>query len=214
MEIVAFSSAMHSVGSPRKEFMRMSLIGSTIATPTSLHLPSSFNLAPLPPLNFPVDSSDVSVVSTINGGALYMLPTENQNLALNRISTFRLSVLMVPWKSSGTISILRNGGNGKPRNFVVAPVSGGMYSVPTSKEANIVSSVQASSSFLPIAVPMPPFALYSKSGYREMPSLQPSRVSNLTFHVPEFCLTLSGDSCLLGVVIEEEGTEWGMHFNL
>lgn len=70
MEILALRSAMHSVGSPRKEFIRMSLIGLTKATPTSLHLPSPFILSPLPPLNFPVDSSDVSVVSTINGGAL------------------------------------------------------------------------------------------------------------------------------------------------
>ncbi|PON69919.1 hypothetical protein PanWU01x14_083830 [Parasponia andersonii] len=69
-EIMALRSARHSVGSPRKEFMKKSTMGPTVATPTSLHFPSLSNLSPLPLLIFPTDSSDVSTVSTTNGGAL------------------------------------------------------------------------------------------------------------------------------------------------
>lgn len=70
MEITAFSSARHSVGRPRKEFIRKSSIGSTVATPTSLHFPSSSNLMPLPLFSVPFDSSDVNTVFTSKGGAL------------------------------------------------------------------------------------------------------------------------------------------------
>ncbi|PON57834.1 hypothetical protein TorRG33x02_292880 [Trema orientale] len=69
-EIMALRSARHSVGSPRKEFMKKSSMGSTVATPTNLHFPSLSNLSPLPLLIFPTDSSDVNTVSTTNGGAL------------------------------------------------------------------------------------------------------------------------------------------------
>ena len=48
MEITAFNSARHSVGRPRKEFIKKSSIGSIVATPTSLHFPSLSNLLPLP----------------------------------------------------------------------------------------------------------------------------------------------------------------------
>lgn len=70
MEITAFNSARHSVGRPRKEFIKISSIGSTVATPTSLHFPSLSNLLPLPLLIVPFVSSDVNTVFTINGGAL------------------------------------------------------------------------------------------------------------------------------------------------
>lgn len=69
-EIMALRLARHSVGSPRKEFIKKSSIGSTVATPTNLHFPSLSNLSPLPLLIFPTDSSDVNTVSTTNGGAL------------------------------------------------------------------------------------------------------------------------------------------------
>lgn len=69
-EIVAFKLARHSVGRLRNESMKKSLIGSTVATPTRLHLPSLFNFSPLPLLIFPFDSSDVKTVCTVNGGAL------------------------------------------------------------------------------------------------------------------------------------------------
>lgn len=68
--IIELSSARHSVGRPRKEFIKKSSIGSTVATPTSLHFPSSFSLLPLPLFIVPLDSSDVSTVFTRRGGAL------------------------------------------------------------------------------------------------------------------------------------------------
>lgn len=83
MEMLALRSAMHSVGRPRKEFMNTSFTGSTVAIPTSLHFPSPSILSPLPLFISPFDSSVVNVVSTNNGGALYILPTEKQNSALN-----------------------------------------------------------------------------------------------------------------------------------
>lgn len=64
--------------------------------------------------------------------------------------------LITPWKSSGTISIFRKGGNGSPKNLVVALNKGGMQSVCRSKETEI-SSVAAF--FVPVAVPDPPCAL-------------------------------------------------------
>lgn len=87
-EITAFRSARHSVGRPRKVFMNKSSTGSTIATPTNLHLPSLSRLSPLPLLISPFDSSDVNTVFTSSGGALYMLPTENENFAVNSRSTY------------------------------------------------------------------------------------------------------------------------------
>lgn len=86
---MAFRLARHSVGRPRKEFMRKSSMGSTVATPINLHFPCSSILSPLPLLFVPIDSSDVKTVSTSNGGALYILPAENQNLALNSRSTYQ-----------------------------------------------------------------------------------------------------------------------------
>ena len=69
-EMVAFKMARHSVGRLRKVFMKASSIGSTIATPTNVHLPSLSILCPFPFLNCPSDSSVVRTVSTSNGGAL------------------------------------------------------------------------------------------------------------------------------------------------
>ena len=87
------------------------------------------------------------------------------------------SWLIFPWKSWGTMLIFKSGGNGNPRNLVVAPVSGGIYSVLSSK---LTESSLPSVSFVPVPVPVPPSALYSKSGYLEIPSLQASRVLKLT----------------------------------
>lgn len=70
MEITAFNSARHSVGRPRKEFIKKSSIGSTVATPINMHFPSSSNLLPLPLFIVPFVSSDVNIVFTNSGGAL------------------------------------------------------------------------------------------------------------------------------------------------
>lgn len=86
-EMTAFKSARHSVGRLRNVSMKRSLMGSTVATPTSLHFPSSSILSPLPSLISPFDSSDVNTVSTSSGRALYTLPTEKQNSAINLRST-------------------------------------------------------------------------------------------------------------------------------
>lgn len=69
--------------------MNKSSIGSTIATPTNLHFPSLSSLSPLPLLISPFDSSDDNTVFTSSGGALYMLPTENKNFAVNSRSTYK-----------------------------------------------------------------------------------------------------------------------------
>lgn len=69
-DMTALRLARHSVGSPRNEFIKKSSMGSTLATPTNLQFPASSNLSPRPPLAAPRDSSDVSTVSTISGGAL------------------------------------------------------------------------------------------------------------------------------------------------
>ncbi|WCJ36582.1 hypothetical protein M5689_017773 [Euphorbia peplus] len=87
-EIEALRTARHSVGRPRKVFMKRSSMGSTVATPTSLHSPSPFNLSPCPLRITPLDSSDVNTVFTSRGGALYKLPTENRNFAVNSRSTY------------------------------------------------------------------------------------------------------------------------------
>ena len=93
-EMTAFKSARHSVGRLRNVSMKRSLMGSTVATPTSLHFPSPSILSPLPSLIFPFDSSDVNTVSTSSGRALYRLPTEKQNSAMNLRSTYTPSCSM------------------------------------------------------------------------------------------------------------------------
>ncbi|GFP87685.1 hypothetical protein PHJA_000912200 [Phtheirospermum japonicum] len=92
---MAFKHARHSVGRLRNVSMKMSLIGSTLATPTSLHIPSLSTLSPLPPLISPFDSSDVNTVSTSSGRALYTLPIENKNLALNFNSTYKNNTTLI-----------------------------------------------------------------------------------------------------------------------
>ncbi|KAG5616841.1 hypothetical protein H5410_016665 [Solanum commersonii] len=83
-----------------------------------------------------------------------MVPTENQNLALNSRLTCK--------RSSGSTSIFRKGGNGNPKNLAVADVNGGMYNFSTSKSIEISS---LDSILFPVPVPVPPCALYTKSGY-------------------------------------------------
>lgn len=97
MEITAFRLARHSVGRPRNVFIRKSSIGSTVATPTNLHLPSLSNLFPLPLLIVPFDSSDVKTVLTSSGGGLYILPAENQKLAKNSRSTCMNNICNIKW---------------------------------------------------------------------------------------------------------------------
>lgn len=75
------------------------------------------------------------------------------------------------------MSIFKKGGNGNPRNLVVELVNGGIYSVLTSKLTDS-SSLSATLELVP--VPVPPCALYSKSGYLEIPSLQAPSVLKLT----------------------------------
>lgn len=78
------------------------------------------------------------------------------------------------------MSIFKNGGNGNPKNVVVSLVNGGIYRVFTSNDTETVFNSLLSLVLVPVPDPVPPRALYSKSGYLEIPSLQPPRVSKLT----------------------------------
>jgi hypothetical protein len=69
-EITAFRLARHSVGRPRKVFIRKSSIGSTVATPTNLQFPSLSNLFPLPLLIVPL-TPQMSKLSSPAVEALY-----------------------------------------------------------------------------------------------------------------------------------------------
>jgi hypothetical protein len=105
---------------------------------------------------------------------------------------------MVPPRASGKMSILRNGGSGRPRNLVVAPDMGGMYRLATSKST---STAPPPSVPHPAPTPQPPCALYAKSGYLPIPSPPPSCVRNSTLSVSvpgRACATTAGeDGCWL-----------------
>lgn len=87
---------------------------------------------------------------------------------------------MFPLKISGSILIFRNGGKGRPKNLVVELVNGGINSVPMSKDTKTSSLESLSVAFEADPVPFPPSALYSKSGYLAIPSLQSLKDLNLT----------------------------------
>nr|GMD50022.1 ABC transporter B family member 28-like protein [Ipomoea batatas] len=110
--------------------------------------------------------------------------------------------------SSGTMSIFNSGGNGSPKNLVVAVVNGGIYTLFNSKSTEISSS--SSSFFTPLPLPLPPSALYSKSGYLEIPSLQPPSVLNSTSYTTSSAVG-TGDS--VAVEVEEIGWNNNLGFN-
>jgi hypothetical protein len=108
---------------------------------------------------------------------------------------------MVPPRASGKMSILRNGGSGRPRNLVVALDMGGMYRLATSKSTSTAPPSSPPSAPHPAPTPQPPCALYAKSGYLPIPSPHPSCVRNSTLSVSvpgRACAATAGeDGCWL-----------------
>lgn len=86
------------------------------------------------------------------------------------------------------MSILRKGGNGNPKNLVVAVDNGGIYSSFTSKSTQTSPSESVSDILVAVPEPEPPSALYTKSGYLEIPSFEAPKVLNLTLYTSDFCL--------------------------